>query len=224
MGSSPRSPAQLWVAHEHTRTPRSVGRSCPETAPATPDPPPAPSWSPLPLHFALRRGPLLFSRHARLCPGADSCAFAGRLRFPTFLAHLQPPRPCCQHCAHADLSPSGRAQAALARQARCRLISPLPRTAAIFAHGHPSAHVRPCRGHLPRLPRTPRDMGTRAHPSPSRAALAQEASDRHWISVPFVALSSRNLSSLPCLDHCGPHPTQHTLSPRPCGSWVPGSH
>lgn len=83
-----------------------LGRSCPETAPAAPDPPAAPSWSPLPLplHFALRRGPLLFSRHARLCPGADSCAFAGRLRFPTFLAHLQPPVPAVS-TAHTQISP-----------------------------------------------------------------------------------------------------------------------
>lgn len=201
-----------------------LGRSCPETAPAAPDPPPAPSWSPLPLplHFALRRDPLLFSRHARLCPGADSCAFAWTAAFSYFPRTPSTPCPCCQHCAHADLSPSGRAQAALARQARCLLISPPPHGCDLCSR--PSAHVRPCRGHLPRLPRTPRDMGTRAHPSPSRAALAKEASDRHWISVPFVALSSRNLSSLYCLDHCGPHPTQHTLSPRPCGSWVPRSH
>lgn len=162
--------------------------------------------------------------------GTPACALGlthvplrGRLRFPTFLAHLQPPVPAVS-TAHTQISPLRGEHKQHSRDRPAASLSPLPRTAAIFAHGHPSAHVRPCRGHLPRLPRTPRDMGTRAHPSPSRAALAQEASDRHWISVPFVALSSRNLSSLACLDHCGPHPTQHTLSPRPCGSWVPGSH
>lgn len=126
-----------------TRTPRppkqwAEARSSPKTAPAAPDSPPAPSWSPLPLplHFALRRDPLLFSRHARLCPGADSCAFAWTAAFSYFPRTPSTPCPRCQHCAHADLSPSGRTQAALPRQARCRLISPLPRTAAI-AHGRP---------------------------------------------------------------------------------------
>lgn len=85
-----------------------LGRSCPETAPAAPDRPP-PRAGVLFLFlcispFALRRDPLLFSRHARLCPGADSCAFAGRLRFPTFLAHLQPPVPAVS-TAHTQISP-----------------------------------------------------------------------------------------------------------------------
>lgn len=117
-----------------------LGRSCPETAPAAPDPPAAPSWSPLPLplHFALRRGPLLFSRHARLCPGADLCAFAGRLRFPTFLAHLQPPVPAVS-TAHTQISPlrGEHKQHSRDRPAASLSLSPLPRTAAIFAHGRP---------------------------------------------------------------------------------------
>lgn len=83
-----------------------LGRSCPETAPAAPDPPPAPSWSPLPLplHFALRRGPLLFSSTPACALGLTRVPLRGRLRFPTFLAHLQPPVPAVS-TAHTQISP-----------------------------------------------------------------------------------------------------------------------
>lgn len=216
MGSSPRSPAQLWVAHEHTRTPRSVGRS---VGPVLRQPPlrqtrPPPRAGVLFLFLCISP----FAEIPSCFRGTPACAL-GLTRVPlrdgcVFLlsSHTFNPPSLLSALRTRRSLPFGE------NTSSTRATGPLPPHLSPPPHGcglcsRPSAHVRPCRG-----------MGTRAHPSPSRAALAKEASDRHWISVPFVALSSRNLSSLPCLDHCGPHPTQHTLSPRPCGSWVPRSH
>lgn len=201
-----------------------LGRSCPETAPAAPDRPPPRAGvlflflciSPFAEIPSCFRGTPACALGLTRVPLRDGCVFL--LSSHTFnpLSPLSALR-TCRSLPFGENTSSTRATGPLPPH-----LSPPPHGCDLCSR--PSAHVRPCRGHLPRLPRTPRDMGTRAHPSPSRAALAKEASDRHWISVPFVALSSRNLSSLPCLDHCGPHPTQHTLSPRPCGSWVPRSH
>lgn len=105
MGSSPRSPAQLWVAHEHTRTPRSVGRVLRQPPPRQTRPPPRAGV----LFLFLCISP--FAEIPSCFRGTPACALGltrvplrGRLRFPTFLAHLQPPVPAVS-TAHTQISP-----------------------------------------------------------------------------------------------------------------------
>lgn len=115
-----------------------LGRSCPETAPAAPDRPPPRAGV---LFLFLCISP--FAEVPSCFRGTPACAL-GLTRVPlrdgcVFLlsSHTFNPLSPLSALRTRRSLPFGRTQAALARQARCLLISPLPRTAAIFAHGRP---------------------------------------------------------------------------------------
>lgn len=99
LGNSPRSPAQLWVAPEHTRMPRAPRQwakawPCPKTAPATawPASRAEPERS-LPLHSAVCKAlPPVFGGKLACALGPARLPFRGWLPYPLFLlAYLQLP-------------------------------------------------------------------------------------------------------------------------------------